>query len=157
MSNFLFSSKEENSPLKVIDFGLSNFVKPDERLNDIVGSVYYVAPEAEPRFDEAPWPTLSAEAKDFVKRLLNKDYHKRMTASHALSHPSIRDAQQVKIPLDMIIYKLMRVYISSSSLRKSALRALVKNSTDAMNNSRVIDFVTTSAFVGWDQPRTGYL
>ncbi|KAI4982425.1 hypothetical protein ZWY2020_022917 [Hordeum vulgare] len=43
--NFLFSSKEENSPLKVIDFGLSDFVKPDERLNDIVESVYYVAPE----------------------------------------------------------------------------------------------------------------
>ncbi|KAE8797427.1 Calcium/calmodulin-dependent serine/threonine-protein kinase 1 [Hordeum vulgare] len=167
--NFLFSSKEESSPLKVIDFGLSDFVKPDERLNDIVGSVYYVAPEvlhrsygtegdmwsigviayillcgsrpfrvrtesgifrvvlkAEPRFDEAPWPILSAEAKDFVKRLLNKDYHKRMTASQALSHPWIRDTQQVKIPLDMIIYKLMRAYISSSSLRKSALRALAK-------------------------------
>uniref|UniRef100_A0ACD5Z0P8 Uncharacterized protein n=2 Tax=Avena sativa TaxID=4498 RepID=A0ACD5Z0P8_AVESA len=218
--NFLFTSKEENSPLKVIDFGLSDFVKPDERLNDIVGSAYYVAPEvlhrsygtegdmwsigviayillcgsrpfwartesgifravlkAEPSFDEAPWPTLSAEAKDFVKRLLNKDYRKRMTAAQALSHPWIRDAQQVKIPLDMIIYKLIRAYISSSSLRKSALRALaktlttnqlfylkeqfellgpnksgyislqnlksalVKNSTDAMKDSRVIEFV----------------
>ncbi|KAE8812176.1 putative calcium/calmodulin-dependent protein kinase camk1 [Hordeum vulgare] len=69
-------------------------------------------------------------------------------------HPWIRDAQQVKIPLDMIIYKIMRAYISSSSLRKSALRhavaengkwnwqAMVKNSTDAMNDSKVIDFVT---------------
>ena len=100
----------------------------DERLNDIVGSAYYVAPEvlhrsygteadmwsigviayillcgsrpfwartesgifravlkAEPSFDEAPWPTLTAEAKDFVKRLLNKDYRKRMTAAQALS------------------------------------------------------------------------
>jgi len=220
--NFLFSSKDENSPLKVIDFGLSDFVKPDERLNDIVGSAYYVAPEvlhrsygteadmwsigviayillcgsrpfwartesgifravlkAEPSFDEAPWPTLTAEAKDFVKRLLNKDYRKRMTASQALSHPWIRNAQQVKVPLDMIIYKLMRAYISSSSLRKSALRALaktlttnqlfyvreqfellgpnkngyislqnlksalVKNSTDAMKDSRVVDFVNT--------------
>jgi serine/threonine protein kinase len=194
----------------------------DERLNDIVGSAYYVAPEvlhrsygteadmwsigviayillcgsrpfwartesgifravlkAEPSFDEAPWPTLTAEAKDFVKRLLNKDYRKRMTAAQALSHPWIRNSQQVKIPLDMIIYKLMRAYISSSSLRKSALRALaktltanqlfylreqfellgpnkngyislqnlktalVKNSTDAMKDSRVIDFVNT--------------
>ncbi|ONM60074.1 CDPK-related kinase 1 [Zea mays] len=220
--NFLFSSKDENSPLKVIDFGLSDFVKPDERLNDIVGSAYYVAPEvlhrsygteadmwsigviayillcgsrpfwartesgifravlkAEPSFDEAPWPTLTAEAKDFVKRLLNKDYRKRMTAAQALSHPWIRNAQQVKVPLDMIIYKLMRAYISSSSLRKSALRALaktlttnqlfyvreqfellgpnkngyislqnlksalVKNSTDAMKDSRVVDFVNT--------------
>lgn len=99
----------------------------DERLNDIVGSAYYVAPEvlhrsygteadmwsigvivyillcgsrpfwartesgifravlkAEPSFDEPPWPSLSAEAKDFVRRLLNKDYRKRMTASQAL-------------------------------------------------------------------------
>ncbi|KAF5180272.1 Cdpk-related protein kinase, partial [Thalictrum thalictroides] len=28
-----------------IDFGLFDFVKPDKRLNDIVGSAYYVAPE----------------------------------------------------------------------------------------------------------------
>ena len=100
----------------------------DQRLNDIVGSAYYVAPEvlhrsysveadlwsigvityillcgsrpfwartesgifrsvlrADPNFDDAPWPAVSPEAKDFVKRLLNKDHRKRMTASQALS------------------------------------------------------------------------
>lgn len=99
----------------------------DERLNDIVGSAYYVAPEvlhrsysteadvwsvgviayillcgsrpfwartesgifravlkADPSFDEPPWPSLSSDAKDFVKRLLNKDPRKRMTAAQAL-------------------------------------------------------------------------
>lgn len=99
----------------------------DERLNDIVGSAYYVAPEvlhrsysmeadiwsigvityillcgsrpfwartesgifravlrADPNFEDLPWPSVSAEAKDFVKRLLNKDYRKRMTAVQAL-------------------------------------------------------------------------
>ncbi|AQL06416.1 CDPK-related kinase 1 [Zea mays] len=223
--NFLFMSKDENSALKVIDFGLSDFVKPDGRLNDIVGSAYYVAPEvlhrsygteadmwsigviayillcgsrpfwartesgifravlkADPSFDEIPWPTLSAEAKDFVRRLLNKDYRKRMTAAQALCHPWIRGTQEVKIYLDMIIYRLMRAYISSSSLRKSALRvtfalakalttdqlfylreqftlldpnksghislqnmkaALMKNSSGAMNDSRVLDFVNS--------------
>lgn len=40
--------------------------------------------KAEPSFDEAPWPSLSTEAKDFVKKLLNKDYRKRMTAAQAL-------------------------------------------------------------------------
>ncbi|XP_072975405.1 CDPK-related kinase 1-like [Typha angustifolia] len=219
--NFLFTSKDDKSTLKAIDFGLSDFVKPDERLNDIVGSAYYVAPEVlhrcygteadmwsigviayillcgsrpfwartesgifravlkvEPSFDEAPWPSLSAEAKDFVKRLLNKDYRKRMTASQALSHPWICGTQEVKIPLDIIVFKLIRAYISSSSLRKSALRALaktltvtqlsylreqfgllgpnksgyislqnlktalLKNSTEAMKDSRVLDFVS---------------
>ncbi|KAJ6340722.1 hypothetical protein OIU77_008474 [Salix suchowensis] len=43
--NFLFTSRDEDAPLRIIDFGLSDFVRPDEHLNDIVGSAYYVAPE----------------------------------------------------------------------------------------------------------------
>ncbi|CAB4290366.1 unnamed protein product [Prunus armeniaca] len=170
--NFLYSAKDENSQLKAIDFGLSDFAKPDERLNDIVGSAYYVAPEvlhrsysteadvwsigviayillcgsrpfwartesgifravlkADPSFDEAPWPSLSPEAKDFVKRLLNKDPRKRMTAAQALSHPWIRNYNDVKVPLDILIFRLMKVYMRSSSLRKAALRALSKTLT----------------------------
>lgn len=100
----------------------------DERLNDIVGSAYYVAPEvlhrsytteadvwsvgviayillcgsrpfwartesgifravlkADPSFDDPPWPSLSSDARDFVKRLLIKDPRKRMSAAQALS------------------------------------------------------------------------
>lgn len=167
--NFLFTSKDENSELKAIDFGLSDFVKPDERLNDIVGSAYYVAPEvlhraynteadvwsvgviayillcgsrpfwartesgifravlkSDPTFDEPPWPSLSDEAKDFVKRLLNKDPRKRMTAAQALGHPWIKNYKDVKVPLDILVFKLMKTYMRSSSLRKAALRALSK-------------------------------
>ncbi|KAM0057912.1 putative protein kinase CAMK-CDPK family [Helianthus debilis subsp. tardiflorus] len=167
--NFLFTSKDENSQLKAIDFGLSDFVKPDERLNDIVGSAYYVAPEvlhrsysteadvwsigviayillcgsrpfwartesgifravlkSHPSFDEVPWPTLSSEAKDFVKRLLNKDPRKRMTAAQALSHPWIRNTNDVKVPLDVSLLRHMKNYMRSSALRKAAIRALVK-------------------------------
>ncbi|PPD84474.1 hypothetical protein GOBAR_DD18586 [Gossypium barbadense] len=163
--NFLFTSKDENSQLKAIDFGLSDFVKPDERLNDIVGSAYYVAPEvlhrsysteadvwsigviayillcgsrpfwartesgifravlkADPSFDEAPWPALSSEARDFVKRLLNKDPRKRLTAAQALSHPWIKNYNDVKVPLDILIFKLLKAYLRSSSLRKAAIR-----------------------------------
>ncbi|KAL6213458.1 hypothetical protein ACLB2K_012905 [Fragaria x ananassa] len=174
--NFLYTAKDESSPLKAIDFGLSDFAKPvwliDERLNDIVGSAYYVAPEvlhrsysteadvwsvgviayillcgsrpfwartesgifravlkADPSFDEAPWPSLSLEAKDFVKRLLNKDPRKRMTAAQALSHPWMRNYNDVKVPLDILIFRLMKMYMRSSSLRKAALRALSKTLT----------------------------
>ncbi|KAL9151992.1 hypothetical protein ABFS82_11G088900 [Erythranthe guttata] len=220
--NFLFKTKEENSALKAIDFGLSDFVKPDERLNDIVGSAYYVAPEvlhraysteadvwsigvisyillcgsrpfwartesgifravvkAEPTYEEQPWPTLSAEAKDFVKRLLNKDPRKRMTAAQAICHPWIRNTNDVKAPFDILIFKLMKVYLRSSPLRKAALRALSKTlteeelfylreqfalleptkngtisldniktalkkyATDAMNESRIFDFIAS--------------
>ncbi|KAL0857266.1 hypothetical protein Bca101_062420 [Brassica carinata] len=169
--NFLYTSKEENSQLKVIDFGLSDFVRPDERLNDIVGSAYYVAPEvlhrsytteadvwsigviayillcgsrpfwartesgifravlkADPSFDESPWPSLSFEAKDFVKRLLYKDPRKRMTASQALSqlHPWISGSKNMNIPFDILIFRQIKAYLKSSSLRKAALMALSK-------------------------------
>ncbi|KAG6786905.1 hypothetical protein POTOM_008525 [Populus tomentosa] len=126
--NFLFTSGSEDADMKLIDFGLSDFFRPDERLNDIVGSAYYVAPEvlhrsysleadiwsigvityillcgsrpfwartesgifravlrSDPNFEDVPWPSVTPEAKDFVKRLLNKDYRKRMTAVQALS------------------------------------------------------------------------
>ncbi|GBG79433.1 hypothetical protein CBR_g29580 [Chara braunii] len=43
--NFLFATADEEATLKVIDFGLSEFVPPGARLSDIVGSAYYVAPE----------------------------------------------------------------------------------------------------------------
>ena len=164
----------------------------DERLNDIVGSAYYVAPEvlhrsysteadvwsigviayillcgsrpfwartesgifravlkADPSFDEPPWPSLSSGARDFVRRLLNKDPRKRMTAAQALcecliphkkcwlfvlifvkcyshslfaGHPWIKNTNDVKVPLDILILKLMKAYMRSSSLRKAALR-----------------------------------
>ncbi|XVF67612.1 hypothetical protein PTKIN_Ptkin10aG0135300 [Pterospermum kingtungense] len=170
--NFLYTTKEENSLLKAIDFGLSDFVRPDERLNDIVGSAYYVAPEvlhrsysteadvwsigviayillcgsrpfwartesgifravlkADPNFNEAPWPSLSSEAKDFVQRLLNKDPRKRMTAAQALSHPWIQNHNDIKVPIDTLIFRLMKGYLRSSSLRKAALKALSKTLT----------------------------
>ncbi|CAN7000488.1 unnamed protein product [Brassica rapa subsp. trilocularis] len=167
--NFLYTSKEDNSQLKVIDFGLSDFVRPDERLNDIVGSAYYVAPEVlhrsytteadvwsigviayillcgsrpfwartesgifrtvlktDPSFSEPPWPSLSFEAKDFVKRLLYKDPRKRMTASQALMHPWIAGCKKMNIPFDILIFRQMKAYLKSSSLRKAALMALSK-------------------------------
>ncbi|KAJ9546231.1 hypothetical protein OSB04_025938 [Centaurea solstitialis] len=170
--NFLFSTKDEASPMKVIDFGLSDFVRPDQRLNDIVGSAYYVAPEvlhrsynveadmwsigvityillcgsrpffartesgifrsvvrAEPNLNCSPWPAVSPEAKDFVKRLLNKDHRKRMTASQALTHPWLRDENR-DVPLDILVYKLVKSYVRATPLRRAALKALSKALTE---------------------------
>ncbi|KAL3527214.1 hypothetical protein ACH5RR_011870 [Cinchona calisaya] len=43
--NFLFKSPKEDSSLKATDFGLSDFIRPGRKFQDIVGSAYYVAPE----------------------------------------------------------------------------------------------------------------
>ncbi|KAJ3682171.1 hypothetical protein LUZ60_014744 [Juncus effusus] len=170
--NFLFSTREENSAMKIIDFGLSDFIRPDERLNDIVGSAYYVAPEvlhrsysteadmwsvgvisyillcgsrpfwartesgifrsvlrADPNYDDSPWPSISPQAKDFVRRLLNKDYRKRMTAAQALTHPWLRDERR-EVPLDMLVYKLVKSYLRATPFKRAALKALSKAITE---------------------------
>ncbi|KAF2531449.1 hypothetical protein F2Q70_00032404 [Brassica cretica] len=166
--NFLFTSRNEDAILKVIDFGLSDFIRYDQRLNDVVGSAFYVAPEvlhrsysteadmwsigvisyillcgsrpfhgrtesavfrcvirANPNFQDMPWPSISHTGKDFVKRLLNKDHRKRMTAAQALAHPWLRD-ENPGLLLDFSIYRLVKSYIRASHFRRLALKALSK-------------------------------
>ncbi|CAI9117025.1 OLC1v1018335C1 [Oldenlandia corymbosa var. corymbosa] len=43
--NFLMVNKDDDSPLKAIDFGLSVFIEEGKIYTEIVGSAYYVAPE----------------------------------------------------------------------------------------------------------------
>ncbi|KAF7071727.1 hypothetical protein CFC21_076988 [Triticum aestivum] len=43
--NFLMLNRDESSPIKATDFGLSVFFKEGEVFKDIVGSAYYIAPE----------------------------------------------------------------------------------------------------------------
>lgn len=130
---------------------------------------------ADPNFSDSPWPNVSPEAKDFVKRLLNKDHRKRMTAAQALSHPWLRHEKRT-MPLDILTYKLVKSYVHATPLKHAALKALskalmedqliylraqfnllepkdgcvslenfrtalVKNTTDAMKESRVPDIL----------------
>ncbi|KAL8554430.1 hypothetical protein ACS0TY_002576 [Phlomoides rotata] len=159
--NFLFTSKHEYFRLKAVDFGLSDFVRPDQKLKEIVGSAYYVAPEVllgsygteadiwsvgviayillcgvfqpllktNPSFDENPWPTLSSESKDFVRCLLREDPRRRITAAQALCHPWLRNHDNLILPLDIHIFRPMKAYMRSSTLRRAALRALSKTLT----------------------------
>ena len=43
--NFLFLSGEDDSELKVTDFGLSTFYRSGQRFTEVIGSAYYIAPE----------------------------------------------------------------------------------------------------------------
>lgn len=43
--NFLFASKEDDAPLKIIDFGLGARFEPGQRMTTKAGTPYYVAPQ----------------------------------------------------------------------------------------------------------------
>ncbi|KAK4347867.1 hypothetical protein RND71_034206 [Anisodus tanguticus] len=168
----------------------------DERLNDIVGSAYYVAPEvlhrsysteadvwsigviayvllcgshpfwdrtesgifravlkADPGFEEQPWPTLSTEAKDFVKRLLNKDPRKRMTAAQTLGHPWIKNSHDIEalsktLTVDELVhlkqqFALLEPNKNGTINLDNIKAALMKIATDAMKEARIHDFVAS--------------
>lgn len=137
----------------------------DEKLNDIVGSAYYVAPEvlhrsytteadvwsvgviayillcgsrpfwartesgifrsvlkADPSFTEPPWPSLSMEAKDFVKRMLNKDPRKRITAAQALCEYffQIFMESMISLPVLLLIILFCRPSLAQKSCRSKS-------------------------------------
>ena len=45
LENLLLIDDKEDSHIKVIDFGLSQLFNKDEKMNSIVGSLYYISPE----------------------------------------------------------------------------------------------------------------
>jgi len=44
---------------------------------------------------------------------------------YTIGHPWIKNYKDVKVPLDILVFKLMKTYMRSSSLRKAALRVCV--------------------------------
>ncbi|GFQ06940.1 calcium-dependent protein kinase 2 [Phtheirospermum japonicum] len=142
--NFLFVDEGEDSDMKMIDFGLSVFLKPGELFSDVVGSPEYMAPEVlvdrygpeadvwsagvilyillcgmlpfwgesddeifqgvlhgDIDFSSDPWPNVSESAKDLVKRMLERNPKRRITAHQVLCHPWVQvDGVAPDKPLD---------------------------------------------------------
>ncbi|XP_047311510.1 calcium-dependent protein kinase 18-like [Impatiens glandulifera] len=77
-----------------------------------------------PDFRRKPWPAISNGAKDFVKKLLVKDPHVRLTAAQALSHTWVREGGNAsEIPLDISVLSNMRQFVKYSRFKQFALRA----------------------------------
>lgn len=126
--NILMVSNDDDSDLKIVDFGLSKIIGPNESSLDPFGTLSYVAPEVllqkpygkevdlwslgvitylllsrvlpfddeedkeiarqtiqdAPDFTFEPWDTVTPEAIDLVKRLLEKNRAKRATLEETL-------------------------------------------------------------------------
>ncbi|GAB2211785.1 hypothetical protein Droror1_Dr00025120 [Drosera rotundifolia] len=166
--NFLLLNKDENSPLKATDFGLSVFYKSGETFKDIVGSAYYIAPEVLKRkygpevdiwsvgvmlyillcgvppfwaetehgifnailkghidFTSDPWPAISPQAKDLVRKMLNSDPNQRLTAYQVLNHPWIKeDGEAPDTPLGNAVLDRLKQFRAMNKFKKVALRVI---------------------------------
>uniref|UniRef100_A0A0D9XAC1 Calcium-dependent protein kinase n=1 Tax=Leersia perrieri TaxID=77586 RepID=A0A0D9XAC1_9ORYZ len=152
--NFLFANKSEDSPLKVIDFGLS-----------VVGSAYYMAPEVLKRsygpevdvwsagvilyillsgvppfwgdndekiaqailrggidFSREPWPRVSSNAKDLVRRMLDPNQSTRLTAKQVLDHPWLKNADTApNVSLGDAVRARLQQFSAMNKFKKKAL------------------------------------
>ncbi|CAA3025716.1 calcium-dependent kinase 32-like [Olea europaea subsp. europaea] len=153
--NFLFANKKETAPLKAIDFGLSVIFKPGQKFDEIVGSPYYMAPEVLKRyygpevdvwsaeteqgvaqaiirsvveFKRDPWPKVSANAKDLVKKMLNPDPKQRLTAQEVLDHPWLQNAKAApNVSLGETVRARLKQFSMMNKLKKRALRVIAEH------------------------------
>ncbi|PPD74984.1 hypothetical protein GOBAR_DD28087 [Gossypium barbadense] len=93
-----------------------------------------------PDFRRKPWPTISNGAKDFVKKLLVKDPHARLTAAQALcmspAHRWVREGGNASdIPVDISVLNNLRQFVKYSRLKQFALRALAST----LNEEEIAD------------------
>ncbi|SBT46000.1 calcium-dependent protein kinase, putative [Plasmodium ovale wallikeri] len=107
--NFLFKNKNTKN-IKLIDFGMAKKVNC-EYLTELCGSPHYISPELIRKkytmssdiwalgdeilnkninWKGKEFSSLSVEAIDFLKKLLERNEKKRLTACQALNHPWIK-------------------------------------------------------------------
>ncbi|XP_042021007.1 calcium-dependent protein kinase 1-like isoform X2 [Salvia splendens] len=121
--NFLLLSKDEDSPLKATDFGLSAFFKPENE-QGIFDSIL----RGHLDFVSDPWPSISSSAKDLVKKMLMADPKARLTAIEVLNHPWMReDGDAPDKPLDIAVLTRMKQFRAMNKLKKLALKVIAEN------------------------------
>ncbi|KAL0360501.1 UNVERIFIED_CONTAM: Calcium-dependent protein kinase [Sesamum radiatum] len=76
----------------------------------------------------APWPSISAGAKDLVTKMLTVDPRKRITASEALEHPWLKeDGEASDRPIDSAVLIRMKQFRAMNKLKKLALKVIAEN------------------------------
>ncbi|GAU19375.1 hypothetical protein TSUD_76190 [Trifolium subterraneum] len=121
--NFLFLGKDENSPLKATDFGLSVFFKSENEKG-----IFDAILRGHIDFASAPWPSISSSAKDLVKKMLREDPKERLSAVEVLNHPWMRvDGDASDKPLDIAVLSRMKQFRAMNKLKKVALKVIAEN------------------------------
>ncbi|PUZ68472.1 hypothetical protein GQ55_2G031600 [Panicum hallii var. hallii] len=79
-------------------------------------------------FSSDPWPSISESAKDLVRKMLNRDPRKRLTAHEALCHPWVCvDGVAPDKPLDPAVLTRLKQFSAMNKLKKMALRVIAEN------------------------------
>ncbi|ONM32269.1 Calcium-dependent protein kinase 1 [Zea mays] len=79
-------------------------------------------------FDSDPWPSVSGDAKDLLRKVLVRDPKKRLTAHQVLCHPWLQTiASAPDKPLDSAVLSRLKQFSAMNKLKKMALRVIAEN------------------------------
>ncbi|KAI4348853.1 hypothetical protein L6164_009523 [Bauhinia variegata] len=79
-------------------------------------------------FSADPWPNISEDAKDLVRKMLVRDPKQRITAHEVLCHPWIQvDAVAPDRPLDSAVLSRLKQFSAMNKLKKMAHRVIAEN------------------------------
>uniref|UniRef100_A0A1J3GF06 non-specific serine/threonine protein kinase n=1 Tax=Noccaea caerulescens TaxID=107243 RepID=A0A1J3GF06_NOCCA len=76
-------------------------------------------------FDSQPWPSIQLSAKDLIRKMLNKDQKKRISAAKVLEHPWIKSEASDK-PIDGVVLSRLKQFRAMNKLKKLALKVIAE-------------------------------
>ncbi|GMI67781.1 calcium-dependent protein kinase 2 [Hibiscus trionum] len=78
-------------------------------------------------FDSPPWPGISDSAKDLIRKMLDRNPKRRLTAHQVLCHPWIvDDTIAPDKPLDSAVLSRLKQFSAMNKLKKMALRVIAE-------------------------------
>ncbi|KAK1363367.1 Calcium-dependent protein kinase [Heracleum sosnowskyi] len=81
-------------------------------------------------FKREPWPQISETAKSLVRKMLEPDPRKRLTAKQVLEHPWIQNAKKASnVPLGDIVRTRLKQFSLMNRFKKKALRVIAEHLT----------------------------
>ncbi|CAD6229243.1 unnamed protein product [Miscanthus lutarioriparius] len=76
-------------------------------------------------FKREPWPNVSVNAKDLVRRMLEPDPKLRLTAKQVLEHPWLQNAKKApNVPLGDIVKSRLKQFSRMNRFKRRALRVI---------------------------------
>jgi len=78
-------------------------------------------------FESKPWPSISREAKDLVRKMLTMDPKMRISAAQVLEHPWLREGEASDEPIDGAVLTRMKQLRVMNKLKKLALKAIAES------------------------------
>ncbi|KAJ6854450.1 hypothetical protein NC651_039382 [Populus alba x Populus x berolinensis] len=76
-------------------------------------------------FESEPWPSISDSAKDLIRKMLERNPKKRLSAHEVLCHPWIVDDRIAPDkPLDSAVLSRLKQFSAMNKLKKMALRVI---------------------------------